>query len=77
MIPYLSKQPDVFDPDTIRILSGALDDAWRRVLASGAQFDGQDGAARTVLAKHIVDMAKQGERNHESLVENALIRFRL
>jgi hypothetical protein len=34
-------------------------------------------AARTALAKHIVDMARQGERDSQRLVEGALVRLRL
>jgi len=74
MLKHLAVNPEAFDPDTIRILVGAMDDAWQTVQASGADFDG-DGypeSARAELAKHIVEMAKQGERNQRRLCEGAL-----
>jgi hypothetical protein len=77
LIHYLSKHPEAFDPETIRVLSAALEDAWGRVQASGARFEDRAEAARTALAKQIVDIAKRGERDRKRLVEDALIRFRL
>src|SRR5829696_8126654 len=78
MIPYLKDHPAAFNPDTIRILGSALDDAWQSI-QGGAIFDldGYAEAARAALAKHIVDMAKKGERDPQRLIEGALIRFRL
>ena len=52
----------------------ALDEAWERAQASGARLS---RAARNVLAKQIVDMAKQGERDRQRLVEGALLRLKL
>ena len=75
MIRYLGKYPEAFDPETILVLGSALDDAWQRVQAGGTPFDGQAEAARSALAKHIVDVARQGERNRQRLVEGALARF--
>ena len=77
MIRYLSQNPEAFDPETIDIMIRALDDAWERVQAGGTRLDGQAGAARTVLAKHIVDMVKQGERDRQRLIEGALLRLKL
>ena len=45
MLDHLTTYPQPFDPETITILTGALEDAWRSVQASGATFD--DPAART------------------------------
>jgi hypothetical protein len=36
---------------------------------------GQAGAARTALAKHIVEMAREGERDRQFLIEGALLRL--
>jgi hypothetical protein len=79
MIRYLRENPAAFDPDTIHILSGALDDAWQVVEANKAAFkvDGNPDGARQALAKQIVDMAKQGERDRQRLIEGALARFKL
>jgi hypothetical protein len=79
MIRYLAEHPAAFDPDAIRILSEALDDAWRMVQADEDQFkiNGHAAAARDALAKHIVDMAKKGERDRQRLIEGALCRLKL
>jgi hypothetical protein len=77
MLRYLSKESHAFDPEMVQILVEALDDAWQRVQASGAAFDDRDGTARKALAKCIVEIAQEGERNRERLVEGALLRFKL
>ena len=77
MLRYLKENRQFFDPETIDILVRALDEAWERFQASGHRLDGQSGAARTALAKHIVGMAKAGERDPQRLVESALVRLRL
>jgi len=71
---HVKLHPAVFDPGTIHILSDALDDAWQVVQANQSKFkiDGDAEAARTLLAKHIVDMAKNGERDRQCLTEGAL-----
>jgi hypothetical protein len=78
MVPYLPKNPPhaAFNPDTIIILSSALDEAFASANAT-LKLDGQSEAARTTLAKHIVDMAGQGERDRGRLVEGALARLKL
>ena len=79
MLRYLKDEPAAFDPNTIRILSRALDDAWQAVQANKTTFkmDDHRNGAREALAKHIVDMAKKGERNPQRLIEGALSRLRL
>jgi len=79
MLRYLKDNPAAFDSDTISILSGALDDAWQVVEANKPAFkvDGNADGARQTLAKHIVDMAKQGERDRQRLIEDALARLKL
>jgi hypothetical protein len=74
----LNEQPGAthFNPNTLHVLAGALDDAWLRVDA-GAYLNGSADAARTVLAKHIIAMATQGERNRQRLTDGALRRLRL
>jgi hypothetical protein len=61
MLRYLSEQPEYFDPETLDVMIRALDEAWERFQGSGVQPD-HSTAARTALAKAIVDMARQGER---------------
>ena len=79
MIRHIKDVPAAFGPDLIRLLSRALDEAWRSASAGPAGFKlrGHESAVRDVLARHIVDMAKKGVREHARLVENALIRLRL
>jgi hypothetical protein len=77
MLVYLTKNPEVFDPETIAVLVEALDTAWATVKASGARFEGRDEDARDALARFIVDLALKGERNLQRLVDDALLRFKL
>ena len=72
----LSEQTGAFSPETICILDRALDGAWQS-LENKSQLNGNLVSARTVLAKHIVDMAKNGERDRQRLIDAALARFRL
>jgi hypothetical protein len=40
-------------------------------------LNGSGDAVRTILAKHIIAMAEQGERNRQRLIEGALARLKL
>jgi len=62
---------------TVAVIRDALDKAWENVQASGARFEGNAEDARTLLAKHIVDLALLGERNRDRLINGALARFKL
>jgi hypothetical protein len=77
MLVYLTKNPQAFDPETVTLLSDALDKAWENVQASGARFEGNAEDARNALAKLIVDLALLGERNSQRLIDGALARFEL
>jgi hypothetical protein len=72
---YLEEHPGVFNPDEIRILVAAFDKAWESVQASGAIFDPATGAesARAILAKHIIEAAKYGERDQRRLRDGAIV----
>jgi hypothetical protein len=78
MREYLKEHPAAFDPDTIGILSAALDEAWRQVEANRTVYklDGHAEGARNVLAKSIVDMVKEVERDPQRLIQGALTRLR-
>ena len=78
MVQYLKDNPKPLDPETIQLLRGVLDDAWDVVEANEAAFmiDGDAGAARQTLAKHIVELAKQGERDRQRLIELPLARLK-
>jgi len=79
MIRHIRDEPAAFSPDVIRILSCALDAAWLSARAdrSGFAIEGHETAVRELLARHIVDLAKKGERDRDRLVESALYRLRL
>jgi hypothetical protein len=63
-----------FDPDTVRVLGDALDEAWRSLQTTGVYFTsrGQAEATRETLALRIIEMAKHGERNVNRLRDEAL-----
>jgi hypothetical protein len=75
MRAFLAKHLGVFDPDDIRILVGAFDNAWEAVQASGEAFDSKArvDTARAILAKHIIAAAKDGERDEGRLRDGALV----
>jgi hypothetical protein len=43
---YLEQHPHAFDPETVRILGAALDDAWERLKAKEATVAGYDAHRR-------------------------------
>ena len=65
-----------FDPEAIRILSLALDDAWDRIENSGSTFSRAfyARAVREVLAHRIIEMAQGGETDVRRLSNDA-VRF--
>jgi hypothetical protein len=62
------------DGDTRRLLALAVDQAWEVMKATDDPLVAEERAASTrdLLARHIVDLAKQGERNPDRLIDNAL-----
>ena len=66
-----------FDSETTRLLGATFDAAWDRLRASGnALVDDQSAAAtREALAKCIIAMVQQGERNPDRLIDEALARL--
>jgi hypothetical protein len=70
----LRTDPSEFDPDIIRILSDALDDAWKSLQTSGATFHlgWQADQTREILARCIIEVAKLGELNQRKLRDAAL-----
>jgi hypothetical protein len=69
-------ETETFSPETVHILGEALDEAWRR-LEAGAHLEDSGDGARTLIAQHIIAMARQGERDHQRLIEGALARLKL
>jgi hypothetical protein len=68
-----------FDPEAIRILSAAFEEAWQALLRSGAKFgsDRRAEEARDTLAKYMIEQAKQGELDQQRLQEGALLHSRV
>jgi hypothetical protein len=67
----------LFDPATLKVLVGAFDDAWKSLQTSGAPFAAENytATARNVLARHIIEAAKSGERDRHRLSEGALLQL--
>jgi hypothetical protein len=68
-----------FDAETTQLLGSMFDAAWERVEASNRQLvDGRHAASmRELLAKCIIAMVEQGERDPNRLIEKALLRLRI
>ena len=56
----------LFDPDTIAILRGVLDEAWSCLPA------GQTHVTRSLLAERILKAARSGERDPDRLRTHAI-----
>jgi hypothetical protein len=67
--------PGVFSPEDVSLLTDAFDDAWRRVQASKAPYAAEEytRAARTILAKQIINAATASERDPRWLADHALL----
>jgi hypothetical protein len=79
MLQQISKlgEEGAFGPEEVRILIAAFDAAWASVIASGAPFAEPiyHDAARTILAKSIIQSAKGGERDQRRLSDAALLQL--
>ena len=64
-----------FGPEESKVLAAAFDTAWNVLRRSGSTLVANDKAAMTreVLPKQIVEMGQTGERDHQRLVNNALV----
>jgi hypothetical protein len=72
-IPNSVEKETVFDPDSIKVLVSALEDAWGRIQESGSRFarPAYARATREVLAKRIIEMAQQGVKDPQTLADDA------
>jgi hypothetical protein len=72
-IPNSSMKETVFDPESIKVLVFALDDAWSRIRKSHSWFarPAYARAMREVLAKRIIEMAQQGVKDPQALADGA------
>ncbi len=67
-------EPSAWEFSTVERLIMALDDATQRAFAEGIRTDMDGEPLRNVLARHILELAKQGQAQ-EYLVEGALRRL--
>jgi hypothetical protein len=66
--------PGVFAPDAVRTLIAAFDSAWQSIIASGAKLsDQQRELTRELLAKYIIQQARQGELDERRSRDGALL----
>jgi ABC-type anion transport system duplicated permease subunit len=66
--------PGVFAPDAVSTLMAAFDGAWQAIIASGAKLSGQQSElTRELLAKYIIEQARQGELDECRLRDGALL----
>jgi hypothetical protein len=65
---------NTFDPEAVEMLSAALEIAWARIEKSNSVFarPAYVRAMREVVARHIVEIAKQGVRDPQRLAEDAV-----
>jgi len=68
-------KPTAFDPETIVLLSSALETAWDSLKKSNSTLgtEAQSEETRSTLAKRIIERAQMGERDVHRLVEDALV----
>ncbi len=61
-----------FDPEAINILSAAFEDAWHRIEASSSRLARPAYANAGLVARHIIDLARCGEREPIKLSDSAV-----
>jgi hypothetical protein len=63
-----------FDPETIQLLASAFEDAWARLQKSGSRLTrpGYSRGMREIIAKHIIEMAQQGEKDPHKLAADTI-----
>jgi hypothetical protein len=62
-----------FDSETTGLLGSAFEAAWERMKTDpGLADEGHAAVVRELLAKHIIELGRRGERDHDRLVEGAL-----
>jgi hypothetical protein len=67
----------VFPPEQLLVLVAAFDEAWQQLERSGVRFDNDHELeqARNNLGRHIIDQAKNGERDKAELRDGALLAY--
>jgi hypothetical protein len=64
-----------FDAEATQLLGLAFEAAWQAVKSSGNGLadEAQAASIRECLARRVIEMGRRGERNHDRLVEEALL----
>jgi hypothetical protein len=72
IVPLLTKSS--FDPEFIKTLVAAYEDAWQKIEKSGSPFASPRyrRVAQEIIAKRIIDMAQQGEIEPGQLADDAV-----
>lgn len=73
VVPFLTDA--AFDAGETRLLGEAFEAAWQVIERSGSTLADETHAAstRALLAKRVIEMGRRGERDHNRLVEAALL----
>ena len=73
VVPFLADA--AFDAGETRLLGEAFEAAWQAIQRSGSTLADETQAAstRALLAKRVIEMGRRGERDHNRLVEAALL----
>lgn len=68
----------VFEPETAQLLSQAFENAWLSLKAAGDPLtaDARTNSTRMILAKRVIELGQQGERNLEQLRDQVIARIR-
>ena len=66
-----------FDIDTTKTLASAFDAAWLSLQLSSSSFaaDEQSAGTRNLLAQRMIEIAQDGERDRQRLVDLVLAQF--
>ena len=70
----LTRSASFFDPEATKALTAAYDTAWQMLKTSGNVLaaDFRAASTRELLAKRIIEMGSQGERDPLRLAKDAL-----
>jgi hypothetical protein len=68
------RPPIAFDPETVKSLSLAFDNAWEKIRESGSEFarPAYASAMREEVAKHLIDIVGGGETDQTKLTKAAI-----
>ncbi len=74
ILKFIRPEEAAFDPEAIRVLALALDEAWAKIQKSGSRFarPAYSRVMREVVAKRIIEMAQRGVKDQQTLVDDAL-----